>query len=134
MEGGVDLLLPETGFDTLNLKAALFAVRRYFDEHRTGVPVMASFTITDASGRTLSGQTAEAVAISLSHADLLSVGINCALGARARCGPISRSWRASPPASSAVTRTPVCPTSSAATTRHRRRWRRRSASSPARAG
>jgi len=82
MQGGVDLLLPETGFDTLNLKAALFAIRRYFDEQRTRVPVMASFTITDASGRTLSGQTAEAVAISLSHAGLLSIGINCALGGR----------------------------------------------------
>jgi 5-methyltetrahydrofolate--homocysteine methyltransferase len=82
MQGGVDLLLPETGFDTLNLKAALFAIRRYFDEQRTRVPVMASFTITDASGRTLSGQTAEAVAISLSHAGLTSIGINCALGGR----------------------------------------------------
>jgi 5-methyltetrahydrofolate--homocysteine methyltransferase len=82
MAGGVDLLLPETGFDTLNLKAALFAIRRYFDEHDTSVPVMASFTIADASGRTLSGQTPEAAWISLSHAELLSIGINCALGPR----------------------------------------------------
>jgi 5-methyltetrahydrofolate--homocysteine methyltransferase len=80
MAGGVDLLLVETSFDTLNLKAALFAVQRYFDEHGVRVPVMASFTITDRSGRTLSGQTTEATWNSLSHVDLLSVGINCALG------------------------------------------------------
>jgi len=80
MAGGVDLLLVETSFDTLNLKAALFAIQRYFDEHGVRVPVMASFTITDRSGRTLSGQTTEATWNSLSHVDLLSVGINCALG------------------------------------------------------
>ena len=74
MAGGVDLLLPETSFDTLNIKAALFAIQRYFAEHDTRVPVMASFTITDASGRTLSGQTTEATWISLSQAPLLSVG------------------------------------------------------------
>jgi 5-methyltetrahydrofolate--homocysteine methyltransferase len=81
MAGGVDVLLPETSFDTLNIKAALFALRRYFDDPGVTVPVLASFTITDASGRTLSGQTTEATWLSLSHADLLSVGINCALGA-----------------------------------------------------
>ncbi len=81
MQGGVDLLLPETSFDTLNLKAALFAIRRYFDEHGARVPVMASFTITDASGRTLSGQTTEATWLSISQGELLSAGINCALGA-----------------------------------------------------
>jgi len=78
--GGVDLLLPETGFDTLNLKAALFAIERAFDETGERIPVIASFTITDRSGRTLSGQTTEAAWISLSHTDLLAVGINCSLG------------------------------------------------------
>jgi 5-methyltetrahydrofolate--homocysteine methyltransferase len=81
MDGGVDLLLAETTFDTLNLKAALFAVARHFEEHGRRVPVMASVTIVDKSGRTLSGQTLEAFWISISHFPLLSVGINCALGA-----------------------------------------------------
>ncbi len=80
MEGGVDLLLVETVFDTLNSKAALFAIARYFEESGRQVPVMVSFTITDASGRTLSGQTVEAYWNSISHMPLLSVGINCALG------------------------------------------------------
>ena len=78
--GGVDLLFPETTFDTLNLKACLFAIDKFFIEHNVRVPVMASVTITDASGRTLSGQTIEAFWNSISHFDLLSVGINCALG------------------------------------------------------
>src|SRR5579862_7483395 len=86
VEGGADLLLLETIFDTLNAKAALFAVSQYNDEffQATGhrVPVMVSVTITDQSGRTLSGQTIEAFWISVSHMDLLSVGINCALGAK----------------------------------------------------
>jgi 5-methyltetrahydrofolate--homocysteine methyltransferase len=86
VEGGADLLLLETIFDTLNAKAALFAISQYNDEHfaATGarVPVMVSVTITDQSGRTLSGQTVEAFWISVSHMDLLSVGINCALGAK----------------------------------------------------
>ena len=86
VEGGVDLLLVETIFDTLNAKAALFAISQYNDEYfaATGqrVPVMVSVTITDQSGRTLSGQTVEAFWISVSHMDLLSVGINCALGAK----------------------------------------------------
>jgi 5-methyltetrahydrofolate--homocysteine methyltransferase len=80
MEGGVDLLLVETTFDTLNLKAALFAIEEYFEKLGYRVPVMASGTITDASGRTLTGQTTEAFWISISHAPLLSVGLNCALG------------------------------------------------------
>jgi 5-methyltetrahydrofolate--homocysteine methyltransferase len=81
MEGGVDLLLPETSFDTLNLKAALFAIQRYFDETGRRVPVMASVTMTQVgSDRTLSGQTLEAAWISVSHAPLLSFGINCSLG------------------------------------------------------
>ncbi len=82
IEGGVDLLLPETTFDTLNLKAALFAIGNVFDELGTTVPVIASVTITDASGRTLSGQTVEAFWNSVSHFDLLAVSINCALGAK----------------------------------------------------
>ncbi|ANM32037.1 hypothetical protein ABI59_02495 [Acidobacteria bacterium Mor1] len=81
VEGGVDLLAPETGFDTLNLKAALFAIARYKAETGSRIPVMASITITDQSGRTLSGQTVEAAWLSIAHADLLTVGINCSLGA-----------------------------------------------------
>lgn len=81
MAGGVDILLVETVFDTLNAKAALFAIEEVFDETGEAIPVMVSGTITDASGRTLSGQTTEAFLISLSHAPLLSIGLNCALGA-----------------------------------------------------
>ena len=79
LEGGVDLLLPETSFDTLNLKACLFAIDTLFTEGARRVPVMASVTIAEASGRTLSGQNIEATWTSLSHADLLSVGLNCGL-------------------------------------------------------
>ncbi len=81
VEGGSDALLIETIFDTLNAKAALYAVQRYFDEGGRVVPVMISGTITDASGRTLSGQTVEAFWNSIRHLPLLSVGLNCALGA-----------------------------------------------------
>jgi 5-methyltetrahydrofolate--homocysteine methyltransferase len=80
LEGGADLLLVETVFDSLNSKAALFAVAKLFDELGRRVPVMVSFTITDLSGRTLSGQTVEAYWNSVSHFPLLSIGINCALG------------------------------------------------------
>jgi 5-methyltetrahydrofolate--homocysteine methyltransferase len=80
IDGGVDILLVETVFDTLNSKAALFAIQKYFVETGIKVPVMCSFTITDASGRTLSGQTVAAYWNSVSHMDLLSIGINCALG------------------------------------------------------
>lgn len=79
MDGGVDLLLAETTFDTLNLKAALFAVQKYFDETCKRVPLMASLFL-DLSGRTMSGQTVEAFWNSISHAPLLSVGLNCAFG------------------------------------------------------
>ena len=82
LEGGCDLLLVETVFDTLNCKAALFAIDSIAEETGQAVPVMVSGTITDASGRTLSGQTTEAFWISVSHADLLSVGLNCALGGK----------------------------------------------------
>ena len=81
IDGGVDILLVETVFDTLNAKAALFAIEEVKEERNLDIPVMLSGTITDASGRTLSGQTAEAFLISLSHIPLLSVGFNCALGA-----------------------------------------------------
>jgi 5-methyltetrahydrofolate--homocysteine methyltransferase len=80
--GGVDLLLPETTFDTLNLKAAIFAIESFFKHTGKRLPVMLSVTITDASGRTLSGQTVEAFWYSVMHARPISVGINCALGAQ----------------------------------------------------
>ena len=82
IEGGADLLLVETVFDTLNAKAALFAIEEVKEEKGLDIPVMVSGTITDASGRTLSGQTAEAFLISVSHIPLFSVGFNCALGAK----------------------------------------------------
>lgn len=81
MDAGCDLLLVETVFDTLNCKAALFAINELKEERNSNIPVMVSGTITDASGRTLSGQTAEAFWVSVSHANLLSIGLNCALGA-----------------------------------------------------
>lgn len=81
LDGGADILLVETVFDTLNAKAALFAISGIFEERKKEWPVMVSGTITDASGRTLSGQTALAFAISMSHFPLLSLGFNCALGA-----------------------------------------------------
>ena len=81
IDGGSDLLLVETIFDTLNAKAALFAIEEVKEERNIEIPIMVSGTITDASGRTLSGQTVEAFLISISHIPLLSVGFNCALGA-----------------------------------------------------
>jgi len=80
LDGGADILMVETIFDTLNAKAALFAIEQYFEQHGVRVPIMISGTITDASGRTLSGQTTEAFWNSLSHAKPLSIGLNCALG------------------------------------------------------
>ena len=82
VEGGVDVLLVETVFDTLNAKAALYAIDRLCEELGRQIPVMVSGTLSDASGRTLSGQTVEAFAASLSHARLLSIGLNCGFGAR----------------------------------------------------
>lgn len=83
VDGGVDILLIETIFDTLNAKAAIFAIKKYFrDTKAPSLPVMISGTITDASGRTLSGQTLEAFYTSVMHAKPLSIGLNCALGAR----------------------------------------------------
>lgn len=83
IDGGSDMLLLETVIDTLNVKAALFGIQELFDEIGKALPIMVSGTITDASGRTLSGQTTEAFLISVSHVPLLSVGLNCALGASA---------------------------------------------------
>ncbi|MEE8137190.1 MAG: homocysteine S-methyltransferase family protein, partial [Thermodesulfobacteriota bacterium] len=82
LEGGVDIILAETTFDTLNLKAAIYGIKNFLDEHPAQLPLMLSVTITDASGRTLSGQTIEAFWNSVRHAKPLSVGINCALGAQ----------------------------------------------------
>lgn len=83
VDGGVDILLIETIFDTLNAKGAIFAIKKYFrDTNKPSLPIMISGTITDASGRTLSGQTLEAFYISVSHAKPLSIGLNCALGAK----------------------------------------------------
>lgn len=89
LDGGADILLVETIFDTLNAKAALYAIQDVYEERGIpldprdgGIPIMISGTITDASGRTLSGQTTEAFLISVSHVPLLSVGLNCALGAK----------------------------------------------------
>ena len=81
LDGGVDILLLETITDTLNTKAALFTIQEIFEERGIEVPVMVSGTITDQSGRTLSGQTTEAFLVSVSHVPLLSIGLNCALGA-----------------------------------------------------
>ena len=80
-DGGADLFLIETVFDTLNCKAALYAVKTLLEEKDSKLPILVSGTITDASGRTLSGQTVEAFWHSIRHADLLGVGLNCALGA-----------------------------------------------------
>lgn len=82
IEGGVDILLVETIFDTLNAKAAIFSIKKYFNTHHIVLPVMISGTITDASGRTLSGQTLEAFYISMMHINPISIGLNCALGAK----------------------------------------------------
>ncbi len=81
VDGGIDILLVETVFDTLNAKAALYAIEEVKEQRNIEIPTMLSGTITDASGRTLSGQTAEAFLISVSHVPLLSIGFNCALGA-----------------------------------------------------
>jgi len=82
VQGGVDILLVETIFDTLNSKAAIFAIKQYLDQHQLAIPIIISGTITDASGRTLSGQTIEAFWHSIAHANPLAVGLNCALGAQ----------------------------------------------------
>jgi 5-methyltetrahydrofolate--homocysteine methyltransferase len=82
MDGGVDIILIETIFDTLNAKAAIYATKKYFKDYHVELPIMISGTITDSSGRTLSGQTLEAFYYSIEHANPISVGLNCALGGR----------------------------------------------------
>ena len=110
IDGGVDLLLVETIFDTLNAKAALVAIDEVFDASTdVRLPVMISVTITDRSGRTLSGQTVEAFWTSVAHAKPLSVGINCALGAREMRPYLAELAALAPIAASAATRTPACP-------------------------
>jgi 5-methyltetrahydrofolate--homocysteine methyltransferase len=96
LDGGVDLLLIETIFDTLNGKAALFAIERTFRERNIKIPVMVSGTIVDASGRNLSGQTIEAFLRSMSHLEILSIGLNCSLGARQLYPYLDRISRISP--------------------------------------
>lgn len=96
IDGGVDILLVETIFDTLNAKAALFAIEEVKEERNIEIPIMVSGTITDASGRTLSGQTVEAFLTSVSHIPLLSVGFNCALGAEQLQPYLKRLSRATP--------------------------------------
>ena len=86
LDGGVDLFLVETIFDTLNAKAALFALDRLFGDRGFRIPVLVSGTIVDMSGRTLSGQTNEAFWVSVAHAKPFAVGLNCALGARDMLG------------------------------------------------
>ena len=82
IDGGIDLFLIETVFDTLNCKAALFAIQEIFEIRKKSIPIFVSGTITDKSGRTLSGQTIEAFWHSIRHANLTAVGLNCALGAK----------------------------------------------------
>jgi len=82
IDGGVDVILIETIFDTLNAKAAIYATKKYFNDHKMELPVMISGTITDSSGRTLSGQTLEAFYYSVEHANPLTIGLNCALGGK----------------------------------------------------
>jgi 5-methyltetrahydrofolate--homocysteine methyltransferase len=82
VDGGVDIIMIETIFDTLNAKAAIYATKKYFNDHNMELPIMISGTITDSSGRTLSGQTLDAFYYSIEHANPISVGLNCALGGR----------------------------------------------------
>jgi len=96
VDGGVDLLLAETTFDTLNLKACLFAIEKFFEERGIRLPVFASVTIIDQSGRTLSGQTLDAFLTSISQANLTAVGINCALGPNQMSSHIKEMARLSP--------------------------------------
>ena len=111
VEGGVDILMPETTFDTLNLKAAIFAIENYFDIFKKRLPVILSITITDASGRTLSGQTTEACWNSIAHAKPLGVGLNCALGADAM-RPYYKPFQKTPTVLYTVIQMQVCQTRS----------------------
>lgn len=129
VEGGSDLILIETVFDTLNAKAAIFAVKTEFEALGVELPIMLSGTITDASGRTLSGQTTEAFYNSLRHADALTFGLNCALG-RTNCASTCRNCRVLPNATLPHTRTPGCRTPLVSTISMPTPWRRKSANGP----
>ncbi len=129
IDGGADTLMVETIFDTLNAKAALYAIEEVFEARGGRLPVMISGTITDASGRTLSGQTAEAFYASVAHGRPLSVGLNCALGARI-CARTWRRFRRSPTPMSARIRMPACRTPSANTMRRLRKWQKHCANLP----
>ena len=113
IDGGADLLLLETIFDTLNAKAAIVAIEKVFAERASRLPLMISVTITDSSGRTLSGQTLDAFYTSIRHAQPFSVGINCALGARDMRPYLAELARDRRRATSAAIRTPACRTRSA---------------------
>lgn len=124
VEGGADLILIETVFDTLNAKAAVFAVKTEFEALGVELPIMISGTITDASGRTLSGQTTEAFYNSLRHAEALTFGLNCALG-QMNCASTYRNCRVLRNATSPPTRTPGCPTPLVNTISTPTRWQNR---------
>ena len=133
VEGGVDILLAETAFDTLVLKACLFAIEKYFDDHDVRVPVMASFTVFEG-GRTLSAQTVEACWNSICARRPAERRHQLRPGPRASCGRTSKSCRTSRRSTSVAIRTPACPTRLAASTKRRNRWPDCWASSPATAG
>ena len=107
LEGGVDLLMVETIFDTLNAKAAIAAITEIFEKSGQTVPLIISGTVTDRSGRILSGQTVEAFLVSIAHAKPLVVGLNCALGPR-EMEPYIEELAHGPPATRALIRTPGC--------------------------
>jgi methionine synthase (B12-dependent) (EC 2.1.1.13) len=117
LDGGVDILLVETIFDTLNAKAALYAIQEACEKRRITIPIMVSGTITDASGRTLSGQTVSAFWTSVAHANLFSVGLNCALGAAEMRPHLLELSQLSDCLVSAYPMR-ACPTSSASTTNY----------------
>jgi len=121
IDGGVDILLVETIFDGLNAKAALFAISGILEEKGIDLPVMVSGTITDASGRTLTGQTLEAFLITMSHYPLLSIGLNCALGAE-QLRPFIEELAAKAPFFVSAHPTPVCRTSLRSMTSRPNTW------------
>jgi 5-methyltetrahydrofolate--homocysteine methyltransferase len=121
IDGGIDLLLIETIFDTLNAKAAIFAIEEALEARKMRLPLMISGTITDASGRTLSGQTLEAFLNSVSHIDLLSIGLNCSLGAT-DLRPYVKELSQKAPFHISAHPNAGLPTSLAPTTKHRKSW------------
>ena len=124
IKGGSDVLMIETVFDTLNCKAAIFAIEEVFAEMGVRLPVWISGTITDLSGRTLTGQTPEAFWHSVRHANPFAIGLNCALGAKELRPYIADLAAACDTLVSAPIPMPACPTNSAAMTRRRKPWRR----------